>query len=50
MLLSRLANDEPESLSELGKTLSVSRERVRQVQQRASEKFRNRLRYEGAVR
>ncbi len=50
VLLSRLANDEPESLSELGKTLSVSRERVRQVQQRASEKFRNRLRYEGAVR
>lgn len=43
VLLRRFADDEPASLAELGTELSVSRERVRQVQERAREKLRAQL-------
>ena len=36
----RLLEDEPESLGALGRTLAVSRERVRQIESRAREKLR----------
>jgi RNA polymerase sigma-32 factor len=49
VLMRRLSQDEPESLAELGRELSVSRERVRQVQQRACEKFRARVRVADAL-
>jgi RNA polymerase sigma-32 factor len=35
----RLAVDEPETLGQLGKLLGVSRERVRQLEQRARQKM-----------
>jgi RNA polymerase sigma-32 factor len=39
----RLAEDEPETLEQIGKRIGVSRERVRQLEQRARQKLRDAL-------
>ena len=36
----RVANDEPESLQEIGETFSVSRERIRQIEKELNQDFR----------
>ena len=39
----RILSDEPETLEQLGETFGVSRERIRQVEERAKQRMRNRL-------